>query len=112
LKGGRGEQISASVRCSAEELKYLWAFRGAIENVMMHKCKHIASSFMDYCVQHLQDSPAAPSSVVCPPLRPVVSLASLCPLRLSKALQCALPVLLLAGSQLHPAGQHSLLIAG
>lgn len=56
--------MAAYVRCSAEELKFLWAFQGAIENVMLYKCKHIATSFLEYCADHLQASSAAPVSSV------------------------------------------------
>lgn len=57
-------QMAAFVRCSAEELKFLWAFQGAIENVMLYKCKHIATSFLEYCADQIQASSAAPVSSV------------------------------------------------
>eukprot|EP00884_Botryococcus_braunii_P009607 jgi/Botrbrau1/18648/Bobra.0367s0084.1 len=61
LSDGRaGVKMAASVRCSAEELKYLWAFQGAIENVMMHKCKYIATSFLEFCTEQLQASSRPP----------------------------------------------------
>jgi hypothetical protein len=45
----------ASLSCSADGLKFLWAFKGAIENVMMYQCKHIAFNFVDFCEQRLRE---------------------------------------------------------